>query len=371
MPIFNKRWLTVWLLPFSFLFRLAVYLRNLLYDHNLLPIVKLNVPVISVGNLTVGGTGKTPAVEYLARLLLANGRLPAIITRGYGRKTPGSVVVADGQRICASLEASGDEAMQLARRLKRAVVMADESKARGARLASETFNVDVVIVDDGFQHRKLQRDFDIVLIEAPSFFLNRWLLPAGPFREPLSALQRADAVILTNTDSAISSDVETVGALVRQQNREALLRRAVLRPSHFENLSSSERLPLSAVHGRRIFAACGIARPARFFDELRNLGAFVVGTAEFPDHYSFTSRNIADLFARAQTAQAETIIITEKDAQKWMSLFDAGVLPVLMLRVEFCAEGDASAFDREVLERFRKKLETTRPYSGDSREFQN
>ncbi len=357
MHIFSRRGLTFWLYPFSWLFRLAVALRNFLYDYHLLPSVKLNLPVISIGNLTVGGTGKTPAVEYLARLLLANGQLPAIITRGYGRKARGGIVVADGQQICATVEDSGDEAMQLARRLKRAVVMADEIKARGARQVSENYNADVIIIDDGFQHRQLQRDFDIVLIDAPSFFENRWLLPAGPFREPRTALRRADAVILTNTNKAVSSDAETLSLLVRRHNREALLLQAILRPSHFENLSTGESLSLAAVQDRKIFVACGIARPARFFDELRNLGALVVGTAEYPDHHSFTSRDIADLSARAQSVNAEAIVITEKDATKWIHQLDADALPVWILRVEFCAEGDSSAFVRELLKRLSKKPE--------------
>jgi len=244
MHIFNKRWLTVWLLPFSLLFRLAVYLRNLLYDFNLLPIVKLNVPVISVGNLTVGGTGKTPAVEYIARLLLSNHLRPAIVTRGYGRKQLGTVVVSDGEKICSAIEAGGDEALQLAKRLQHAVVIADEKKFRGAQYAWENFKIDAVIVDDGFQHRKLHRDLNIVLIDVPSFFENRWMLPAGPFREPFGSVSRADVVIFSNAGKCKPGTLDKL-SYQTSRNSSAILFTASLEPKFFENLATGEHLPIS------------------------------------------------------------------------------------------------------------------------------
>jgi tetraacyldisaccharide 4'-kinase len=352
MHIFNKRWLTVWLLPFSLIYTLAVYLRNRLYDFHLLPIVKLDVPVISVGNLTVGGTGKTPAVEYIARLLLSIHLRPAIVTRGYGRKQLGTVVVSDGEKIRATVEAGGDEAMQLARRLQRAVVIADEKKSRGAQHASENFQIDAVIVDDGFQHRKLHRDLDIVLVDASSFFDNQWVLPAGPFREPFGSLSRADVVIFSNAGRSTAGAVDKLSHQT-SRNSSAVLFTASLEPKFFENLATGEHQPISFLNGRKVFAACGIARPARFFEEIRKRGAHVVGSAAFPDHYAFEKDDVIALVKRARQARAEAIVITEKDATKWSAESDAHPLPVLFLRLEFELMTGAETFASTIMNHCR------------------
>lgn len=355
MHIFNKRWLTVWLLPLSLLFRLAAYLRNLLYDFNLLPIVKLSVPVISVGNLTVGGTGKTPTVEYIARLLLRHHVRPAIVTRGYGRKQRGTVVASDGEKICATVESGGDEAMLLARRLQRAVVIADEKKFRGARYANDNFQIDAVIVDDGFQHRKLHRELNIVLIDAPSFFENRWMLPAGPFREPFGSVSRADVVIFTNAGRCKPG---TLNKLSDQTSRHtsALFFSAALQPEFLENLATGEHLPISYLNGKKVFATCGIARPARFFEELKHYGAEVVKGVAFPDHHAFEKDDLIAIFEHAQEAHAKFLVITEKDAPKWSAQIDAYSLPVLFLRVEFDLLNGADAFESTIVQHFRKSV---------------
>lgn len=353
MHIFNKRWLTVWLLPFSLLYYLAVYLRNLLYDFNLLSIIKLNVPVISVGNLTVGGTGKTPAVEYIARLLLSNQLRPAIVTRGYGRKQHGTIVVTDGEKIFATVEASGDEAMLLAKRLQRAVVIADEKKFRGAKYASENFQIDAVIIDDGFQHRKLHRDLNIVLIDSPSFFDNQWILPAGPFREPFSSVFRAHAIIFSNTDKSSSSELDKL-SFRTQAASPAMLYRALLKPKLFENIATGEHLPISFLNGKKVFAACGIARPARFFDEIKKCGAQMVESIAFPDHHAFKKDDIMALFERAREANAEFIVITEKDATKWNAEMGAPSIPILFLRVEFELMADFDTFVSTIMYHCRK-----------------
>lgn len=333
MHTFNRRWLASGLYPFSLLFRLAVNVRNLLYDRAILRSDTLPVPIISIGNLTVGGTGKTPAVEYFARWLLAHNVRPAIVTRGYGRQQRGTVVVADGKKLCANVGASGDEAMQLARRLPEAVVIADDSKARGARIACTTFPVDVVIIDDGFQHRRLNRDLDIVLIDAPSFFGNRWLLPAGPFREPLTALRRAAAVILTNIDGAAASQLDDLEARCRRRTTASLIR-ATLQPLSFENIAGGS-LPLSALRGKRVFAVCGIAQPARFLEDLRSVGAVVAERQLFPDHHAFTEKEITLLLKRAQAVAADAVVLTEKDATKWSQVERGSPVPISFLRVEF------------------------------------
>ncbi len=353
MNIFNKRWLAVWLLPFSFLFRIVVHLRNLLYDFGFLPIIKLNVPAISIGNLTVGGTGKTPAVEYIARLLLSNHLRPAIVTRGYGRKQLGTVVVSDGEKICATVDSGGDEALLLAKRLQRAVVIADEKKFRGANYAYESFQIDAVIVDDGFQHRRLHRDLDIVLIDAPSFFENQWMLPAGPFREPMSSVSRAHAVIFSNTNNSALGKLEKLIHRTSTKSSAVLLT-ASLAPKFLENLTTGEHVSHSSINGKKIFATCGIARPARFFEEIRKCGANMVGSLAFPDHHTFEKDDIVVILERARAVHAELIVITEKDATKWSAEIVAPSLPVLFLRVEFELMTGVEAFESTILRHCRK-----------------
>jgi len=355
MHIFNKRWLTVWLLPFSLLFRLAVYLRNLLYDHNLLSFVKLNVPVISVGNLTVGGTGKTPAVEYIARLMLNNHLRPAIVTRGYGRKQRGTVVVSDGEKIRATVEVGGDEAMLLAKRLQRAVVIADEKKFSGAKYAGENFQIDAVIVDDGFQHRKLHRDLNIVLIDAPSFFDNQWMLPAGPFREPFGSVSRADVVIFSNAKNSASDKLEKLFHRTSNES-SAILFTASLAPKFVENLTTGEHVPLSFINEKNVFAMCGIAQPARFFEEIKKCGANVVESVAFPDHHAFKKDDIIAIFERARRAHAELIVITEKDAAKWSAEIEAHSIPVLFLRVEFELMAGVETFESTIVHHCRNAV---------------
>jgi tetraacyldisaccharide 4'-kinase len=349
MDIFNKRWLVFWLYPFSLIFRFAVYLRNLLYDVELLQVVRFNTPVISVGNLTVGGTGKTPAVEYLARMLLANHLKPAIITRGYGRTKRGTVVVSDGERILAAVEAGGDEAMLLAKQLPQAVVIADEKKSRGAEYASRNFQIDAVIIDDGFQHRRLHRDFDIVLVDAPSYGTNHGLLPAGPFREPYHALRRAHAVIFTNANQASSGQIEALLGKARASSSAPLFT-SVLEPSLLENIFTQKSAPVSSLRGKNVFAASGIARPSRLFDATTELGAKLVGTAAFPDHHAFTKKEILEVVKRSHDANADAIVITEKDAPKWRGQIDAVDLPIFSLRVEFRITGDDMLFSKTVLD---------------------
>jgi tetraacyldisaccharide 4'-kinase len=244
--------------------------------------------------------------------------------------------------------------MLLAGRLPQAIVIADEKKFRGAEYASRNFRIDAIIVDDGFQHRRLHRDFDVVLIDAPSFAANHWLLPAGPFREPCQALQRAHAVILTNSNQASSGQIEELQIEARTRTAAPLFR-ATLEPRFVENIFTRESTPASSLHGKNVFAASGIARPARLFDEVTRLGARLVGAAAFPDHHDFTKDEILDVVKRAREANAEAIVTTEKDAPKWRGRIEEGALPILLLRVEFRIAGDDSLFSQVILNRFANR----------------
>ncbi|HVO82333.1 MAG TPA: tetraacyldisaccharide 4'-kinase [Terriglobales bacterium] len=269
--------------PLAAIFGFSVRARNALYDHGLLPSKRLEAPVISVGNLSVGGSGKTPFVILLGQLLKTRGLRFDILSRGYGRKTRGVAVVDPGGPACDF----GDEPLLLARRLAVPVVVG-EDRYQAGRTAEARFGPQLHLLDDGFQHRALARDFDIVLT-TPEDARDR-LLPAGRLREPLTSLRRADVVVLTSGASPESFPLD--GKLVWR------VRRAIL-PSH---------VPPSPV------AFCGIARPQNFLLQLRTAGIEPAAEAIFGDHHAYTERDIRDLLELRQRSEGGGFVTTEKDA---------------------------------------------------------
>jgi tetraacyldisaccharide 4'-kinase len=196
----NKLW-QILLSPFSIVYGFIITLRNLLYDCKILPAYRIQgCPVICVGNITVGGTGKTPAVEYLADYLRRNDKKVAILSRGYGRKSAGTILVSDGEEIRTTPEISGDEPYLLATNLKEVIVVVESDRVAGAAYIKNNFHPDVIILDDGFQHRRLYRDADIVLYDCSTPLGLPLTLPGGKLREPLWNLNRADMIWLSRTD---------------------------------------------------------------------------------------------------------------------------------------------------------------------------
>jgi tetraacyldisaccharide 4'-kinase len=273
--------------------------------------------VVSVGNLTVGGSGKTPAALWLATRLAARGRRTAIVARGYRKRRRGVVVVGEAGRPLVAPEEGGDEAVMLAHRFAGPVVTG-ERRAAAAAFACARFAVDTIVLDDGFQHRALARDADLVLATAAS--ADAWLLPAGPLREPRSSLARARAVLAIGGPPPPSGAPSFRGAL-----RATALVRAVGDDWHEE--------PLDALRGARVLAVAGVARPERFFASLAGAGATVSATVAFADHHAYDAADAARLAAEAAGLP---IVTTEKDLVK------LGRLPALRdlraLRVELDVE---------------------------------
>lgn len=284
---------------------------------------RLRHPVISVGNLSVGGSGKTPVVAAIARVLLARGERPAIVSRGYGRRegTGGVVVVSDGRQVLASVEQAGDEPLMLARALPGVpVLVAAERVAAGAQ-AEAAFDVTVTILDDGFQHVQLHRDVDVLLLSAAD--LRDEPLPVGRLRESLDAMAVADAVVATGSEE----DAAQVTAAVREADGA----RAGAAPRPVFTLSAEfdtpRRVvpfgqPWTAPAGARVVACAGIARPERFFSSLASLGYDMVGHAALPDHHWFRAADTARVEAMARAAGADAVVTTEKDAVR-LSAADA------------------------------------------------
>ena len=273
-------------------FRLAVGLRNHLYDHGYRTAVSLPRPTIGIGNLTTGGTGKTPMVCFLATALAAAGRHPAVLMRGYK---------------------SDDEPRLIERLISPAPVIPDADRARGAKAALEQHaGIDVFLLDDAMQHRRVRRDLEIVLISAVCPWGYGHVLPRGLLRESRSGLKRADVVVITHAAEAGDSALSEIESVVRRHNANA----AVLRSRHVITsfLAGGAAVALADLP---YFVACGIGQPESFAAQLARLGKNCVGTRFYPDHHAFSDEEITTLIQRAADAGAAAIVVTEKD---WVKL---------------------------------------------------
>ena len=274
----------------------------------------LDRPVISVGNLSVGGSGKTPIVAALARMLLDMGQRPAILSRGYARRraTDGVVVVSDGNRVLEPVENSGDEPQMLARALPGVPVLVCADRHLAGRLAEKQFDATVMLLDDGFQHLELGRNVDVLVV--PASDLDDAVLPSGRLREPLDAASSADCVL-------VPGSLEDVSRVAATFDRMPVFRVA----NHFGSLRG---LDASAPSGTRVVAVAGIARPERFFTTLREQGFEIVRELRFPDHHWFSSGDLDRIRTIAKEASADLIVATEKDAVRVAPQSGWAVLPM-------------------------------------------
>ena len=269
--------------PLSALYGAAVRARNGLFDHGMIPLNRLEGPMVSIGNLAVGGSGKTPFLILLGELLKQRGIAFDVLSRGYRRRTKGvSIVDPNG-----SARDFGDEPLLIARKLEVPVVVGEDRRQAG-EMAEATFGAQLHLLDDGFQHRRLARDFDIVMVTPTD--AQDSLLPWGRLREPLASLSRADAVVLTN-------DASTDG-LQLQKQQVWRVRRDIVSPETKE----------------LCFAFCGIARPENFFTQLRAAQVVLAGTRSFRDHYHYSEEDVHDLQRLRVQAGARAFVTTEKDA---------------------------------------------------------
>ena len=314
------------LTPFSLLFSLGVRGRNLLYDFRCLPIARVSLNVVSIGNLTVGGTGKTPLTLWLAQNLQQRGYRVGILTRGYkGAATGPTLVGRDGTPLATPVDV-GDEAVMLARRFP-GIVIAGRDRVAAAVFAHTHFDLEVAILDDGFQHRRLHREVDVLLVSAQGSE-NNWLLPAGPFREPLTSMHRAHAIVLSKRTgiqdytpvplSARNTQHATCDTqrLAHRMQPAALVFYADLVPTALVSCRQDQwhELPLSLLANKRVMTVTGIANPAPFYHTLREHGADVARVVEFPDHHSYTHMDRQQLEAESQSF--DLLVTTEKDLVK-------------------------------------------------------
>ena len=293
-------------------FGAAAAVRGALYRGGLLPAARAGVPVISVGNLAVGGAGKTPATLALASRLGARGRRVAILSRGYGASRRDARVVSDGSRLLLSAAEAGDEPVLLARRLPGAVVVCGPRRAALVPVAA-ALGADVLLLDDGFQHRALARDLDVVVLDAGNPFGNGRLLPRGPNREAPSALGRAGLIWLSRVDQASPERLERLRARAREATGGEPVESSHA-PTDVLDGTLARSLGAGVLRGEKVLALSGLARPGGFHRTLADLGAEVAAARAFPDHHRFTGAELDEALRAAAAAGCAAVVTTEKDA---------------------------------------------------------
>ena len=295
--------------PLSLMYILGVRLRVLLYSWGVLKTHSLDVRVISIGNITLGGAGKTPVVAFLAEYLKKNGRRISILSRGYGRVSKGVHIVSTDQK--TDWRHSGDEPYLLARRLPQVPVVVGENRVRAGRQAVDSFDSEALLLDDGFQHLRLHRDIDIVVIDASNPFGNGIVFPAGTLREPKGNLNRANLYWLTRVDQA--DDLPSLRRFLKKIKPENTIVESTYRPVGLRRHQSGSAHDLVALQKTKVILMSGIANPRSFELTASGLGADILQHFTYPDHHAFNPEDIELVQQAASQSRAEFILTTEKD----------------------------------------------------------
>ncbi|MDR2735807.1 MAG: tetraacyldisaccharide 4'-kinase [Puniceicoccales bacterium] len=334
------------LLPLSYLFTIIVKIRKVMYKNKILTSFSLGCPVIVIGNLTVGGTGKTPVTEMLAKKLLKEGRKVAIISRGYKskkdplikrffrwmthRQPPPPKVVSNGATLLLCSEKAGDEPFMLARNLPGIPVIVDKDRVKAGNYAIKTFGADVLLLDDGFQYFRLSTNMQWLLIDRTNPFGNGKLLPCGILREPISHISRASCVVVTKSDDRADVKLEQT---IRKHNRNAKIIYCRHTPKHLVSLGDNSIKPLRYLKAKRVAVFSGIAMPDSFENFIKTIGGHVVYKRRFLDHHRFLIGELERMDENASYVSADVIVTTEKDSVRLEKDFKFS-LPAYYLRVE-------------------------------------
>ena len=330
----------------SFIYERLVQLRLFFYRHRIFREHTLGCLVISIGNLTVGGTGKTPIVEKFARAMRAGGRRVAILSRGYksvprrtrkkswnpfAKKKPEPPrIVSDGKTLLLDSLTAGDEPYMLANNLKDVVVLVDKDRVKSGLFAIKELKADTLLLDDGLQYLHLKHRLDIVLIDRQAPFGNEYLLPRGTLREPPRNLRRASYVFITKSTGEPNDQLIE---RIRRYNRTAEIIECAHQPLHLQNVLTGEQLPLERLRDTYVGSICGIAAPESFEDGLRKLGARLELSKRYTDHHRYTEAELNSFITRCVRRDLEMIVTTEKDAVRFPRLTKTDV-PIYFLRVE-------------------------------------
>lgn len=295
--------------------------RNNYYDKNTKQqsiVYTPSVPVISVGNITAGGTGKTPFVTYICRYFLKNGMKPAILMRGYKAKNNAqSQVVSDGKKIRLTAEEAGDEAYLLAKSLPGVAVLIGRKRVESAKLATDKYNADILIVDDGFQHRKLGRSLDLVLVDSTKPFGYNKVIPAGLLREPLKGLKRASLIALTKTDQVDEIIIKNIIKKIKQHAPTVPVVTSIHKPKLLQSITQWSGIKDDFEKDiKSVLAVSAIGNPKSFITTLQQKGYEVKAELSFRDHHTYNLADIRTIELMANKNEVDVIAITEKDAVK-------------------------------------------------------
>ncbi|MCK4590618.1 MAG: tetraacyldisaccharide 4'-kinase [Candidatus Latescibacteria bacterium] len=328
----NGFWLTLlryllWVC--SLIYGLAVWLWLLGYRWRLFRRSSLTTKVISVGNITLGGTGKTPLVALLARILQEREKRVAVLSRGYRRRGKGIKIISDGKKILSNPQEAGDEPYLLAKSLRNIPVIVGKDRVQAGRLTTEKFASEILLLDDGFQYLKLRRDLDIAVIDAANPFGNGHLLPRGILREPLSSLKRAHLFCLTRVDQA-----RKLGELENRLNTlnpKTPIVECIHSPCFLRKLPDGPQVGLERLSGRRVVAFSAVGNPEGFEQSLVKLGAQLVGRMRFKDHHRYSVKDLERIARLARNSQAQMVVTTGKDS---VNLSQTSVFDIEMWSLE-------------------------------------
>lgn len=358
-----RRWYDKVLVDLMFIasrfYRAGIQFRNWMYDKRVIRHHALGCLVVSIGNLSCGGTGKTPVVEVFARSLNAQGRRVAVLSRGYRRRKPTfrekwarrfgkyeeqpPAVVSDGRNLLLDSAVAGDEPYMLASNLPGVAVVVDKDRVKSGIYAIDHFHSDVIILDDGFQYLMLKPHINIALVDSTSPFGNGHVLPRGTLREPIKNIRRADYVFLTKSDG--SHKINHLKRFIRRHTLRAEIIECCHQPKHLVDLDTREEFPLESLKNAKVAALSAIANPASFEGFLEKFGADIKLRDHYADHHRYTEEEIRDFMRQAKAQGAERIITTEKDAVRIPKITDAE-LPIAFLRIEIDILSGQESFDQ-------------------------
>ena len=332
----------------SFPYLLIITFRNWLYDHQILEEVKLPCPVICVGNITVGGTGKTPCVIMLAKMLHSHGFKPAILSRGYGGKNTKSVdIVSDGNNILLDSKTSGDEPFLMAQSLKSIPIIIGSKRIKTGKTAIDQFGANVLICDDAMQHRQIFRDINLVLLDSLDLLGNGHVLPRGKLREPIAGLKRASAFLLTRTNETFSLD--SINSNLTQLGNIPIFT-SIHKPKDVIKGDHSDQWPVSSLAGKKVCAFCGIANPDSFKKSLLAAQAQILSWDAFPDHHNYNRNELEIIENKFYAYKADLIITTQKDGMRLQNFVEFLNL-IYIMRIEMEITPSPESFDSFILNR--------------------
>ena len=330
----------------SFFYLFIINFRNWLYNHKIFKEIKLPCPVISVGNISVGGTGKTPCVIMIAQMLRKNGLQPAVISRGYGgRSTSNYNIVSDGDKILLNSETAGDEPSLIANTLKGVPVIIGAKRRITGQIAIDKFSANVIICDDAMQHRQIFRDINLVLLDSNGLKGNNHVLPRGKLREPIKEIKRASAILFTRADEGIKIDAK-IEELIKTEKTPVF--QSIHQAEDIIRSDGSVRKPISELKGKKVSAFCGIANPDSFKKTLQAAQVNLLSFYIFPDHHRYSEKEIEELKTEFIKSGADYLVTTQKDAMRLQN-HSAFLKSIFILRVKMEIEPSVQSFEDFIL----------------------